>query len=308
MSELASSSLYSTAFECLRLIVGLKTVLHCICRLSVVDLCSHFSDWTITKRLHSPRNVTRPCSVISIIDSDEDYSSVFMASDTSDNESFGSTSVTDFEPETIDDDAESERDTGFEAILAEEDYADIDSSPDDEAFEEYDTENIFTSSDTCASEFDSSSSFVNPKLKAACTEPLYSGSEMTIFMSYFLLFQYAVRHSLSNKAFGELIKLVSAFLPREAKLPSSVHKLKLFFTDIFPDVQAVKHIYCSSCHQLLSHSENCTERECTGLPSKEFVTIPLQSQLKRKLEGMFYTIDTMHHDSVFHSLGKLSCK
>ena len=44
-------------------------------------------------------------------------------------------------------------------------------------------------------------------------EPLYSGSSLSVMDSYLLLYTFFLRHSLSKKAFAELIHLVSAHLP-----------------------------------------------------------------------------------------------
>ena len=47
--------------------------------------------------------------------------------------------------------------------------------------------------------------------------PLYEGSEMTVYESHLLLFQFAVRHGLSSKAFEELLQVVSTHLTETAK-------------------------------------------------------------------------------------------
>lgn len=36
---------------------------------------------------------------------------------------------------------------------------------------------------------------------------LYEAADLTVFESYFLTFQFAVRHSLTSKAFSELLKV-----------------------------------------------------------------------------------------------------
>ena len=43
--------------------------------------------------------------------------------------------------------------------------------------------------------------------------PLFEGSEMTILDSYLLLYQYALKHSLTKLAFQEMIELVNVHLP-----------------------------------------------------------------------------------------------
>ena len=66
---------------------------------------------------------------------------------------------------------------------------------------------------------------------------LYETSRITVFESYLLLFQYAIKNSLTLKAFTELLQLVSAFLPSSAQIPSSVHHLKQVFIRLFPHAQ-----------------------------------------------------------------------
>lgn len=57
-------------------------------------------------------------------------------------------------------------------------------------------------------------------------QPLYIGAPagLTVFMSYLLLFQFSIRHSLTTKALEELLQL-STFVPNAA-LPKSVYQLK----------------------------------------------------------------------------------
>lgn len=89
------------------------------------------------------------------------------------------------------------------------------------------------------------------KLKAASEKTLYEGAQISILLSYLLIFQFVINHSLSGKAFTELLQLLSIHLPRDAKLPSSAQKLKSFFADLFPDVTPVTYGYCSQCLALL---------------------------------------------------------
>ena len=41
-------------------------------------------------------------------------------------------------------------------------------------------------------------------------QPVYPGAELTVLESYLLLFQYSLRHSLTKKAFSELLEVVFA--------------------------------------------------------------------------------------------------
>ena len=120
-------------------------------------------------------------------------------------------------------------------------------------------------------------------LLEACEEPLYESSAVSMFHAYLLIFQFGLRHSLSAKAFGELIALLIALLPVGAKIPKSVYSLKGFFNKLFPEVSE-SHLqpYCSSCHKLLSH---CDRDECSGCGIATFVSLPFGKQLKRIVEG-----------------------
>ncbi len=113
------------------------------------------------------------------------------------------------------------------------------------------------------------------------TDPLYPGAIITVFMSHLLLFQYAMRHSLTKKALDELLRLISVMLPAGSAVPKSVHALKKSLVQMFPDQKPSMQRYCSVCNRLLSHEEQC---ECSGEVS-QFVHVPLAPQLRARLQG-----------------------
>ena len=89
-------------------------------------------------------------------------------------------------------------------------------------------------------------------------QALYEGSDITLVESNLALFQFAVRHGLSGKAFNELLLLFAAHLPQSSKCSMSVYRLKKFFVENFSNVKArVKH-YCSVCHDMLDSEEPCS--------------------------------------------------
>ena len=71
--------------------------------------------------------------------------------------------------------------------------------------------------------------------------PLYDGSEITVFDSYFLVFQFAVRHSLTGTAFSELLQLIKVHLPPSSRAAKSLFILKNYFLKLFPHSQCVSH-------------------------------------------------------------------
>lgn len=114
--------------------------------------------------------------------------------------------------------------------------------------------------------------------------PLYGGADLSVLDSYILLLQYSLRHSLTKKAFSELIDLVTVHLPPTSKSADSLHNLVGVFTKLFEDVQPVPCWYCSKCHRSLdSASTNCPSG-CSET-SDQFIHVPVGPQLKRKIEG-----------------------
>lgn len=126
----------------------------------------------------------------------------------------------------------------------------------------------------------------NELFTEACAEPLYESADISVFYAYLLIFQFAVRHSLSTKSFGELICLLAALLPAGAKLPSSVFALKSFFVKLFPESQPQLQYYCSCCHKLLPNMSQCERYECAGSSVETFISLCLETQLQRIVEGI----------------------
>ena len=121
----------------------------------------------------------------------------------------------------------------------------------------------------------------------AFTTQLYSNAPISIFESHILCFQYAIRHTLTNSAFNELLQLIGAHLP-DAKAPTSVYRLKKFFLELLPQAKCSTHDYCADCHQLLEYGENatCEVPGCPRTSINQFITIPLKQQIKHVFEGM----------------------
>ena len=127
------------------------------------------------------------------------------------------------------------------------------------------------------------------KLKRFCsalpefTTSLYQGADLSVLDSYILLYEYALRHSLTKQAFAELISLVSVHLPRSAHCATSFHMLKKYFIEHFNDTSSEVKKYCTQCHRLMEDVSSCPSG-CEGATNK-FLYIPIEIQLKRKLEG-----------------------
>jgi hypothetical protein len=68
------------------------------------------------------------------------------------------------------------------------------------------------------------------------SEPLFAGSRVSALEAYILIFQYALRHHLTAKAFSELLLLLQVLLPAVNLLPKSLYLLKNFFMKAFPNI------------------------------------------------------------------------
>ena len=115
-------------------------------------------------------------------------------------------------------------------------------------------------------------------------QPVYPGAELTVLESYLLLFQYSLRHSLTKKAFSELLEVVGAHLP-SGKMTSS-YKLTKYFSELFSDINADNHYCCSNCYQPLPNDSDTCTNECHA-NALDFIKIPIGPQIKRRLEGLY---------------------
>ena len=120
------------------------------------------------------------------------------------------------------------------------------------------------------------------------SEPLYSGSSLSVRDSYLLLYTFSLRHSLSKKAFAELIRLVSAHLPASMsdKAARSLYQLRKYFMTKFCDLVASPYYYCQNCHYLFTDGHIICPQDCAVcVTPHRFWVAPISAQLKRMLEG-----------------------
>ena len=115
-------------------------------------------------------------------------------------------------------------------------------------------------------------------------QPLFPGSDISVFQSHLLLYQFHLKHGLTNEGCMELLTLLKMHMPMSDNLPTSSYTLKQFFAALFPDLISSIHYYCSRCHCYLEKSVSCSR--CVGESTIDsFVSVPLQAQIKRKMEG-----------------------
>ena len=74
---------------------------------------------------------------------------------------------------------------------------------------------------------------------------IYNGSRLTVEGSLTLLMQYKVRHNLTYRALGDLLKLLKLHCPTPSFIPTSLYEFKKHFNQL--GNTAVIHHYCSYC-------------------------------------------------------------
>ena len=122
-------------------------------------------------------------------------------------------------------------------------------------------------------------------------EPLYPGSDVTIFEYHTSLFHFSLKHCLTKLAYEDLLKLISQQLPSPNSAMTSLYRLKRFFNHIFCEPVVEKHQYCSVCHHLITKDEVETDLQhvvclhnCSA-PCEEFITCDIEFQLKAIMAG-----------------------
>lgn len=141
----------------------------------------------------------------------------------------------------------------------------------------------FSSSDECVR----SGSGHRQMAVSRLARDLYSGARITVLQSILLLVQFTLIHTLTKRAFEDLLRLVSQHLPEAASssVPRSVYSLKKLFVNTFPHVTGVKIAYCSSCHALLRENRACEKETCVLEANvHHFIYVSVAQQLKAKLE------------------------
>jgi hypothetical protein len=92
-------------------------------------------------------------------------------------------------------------------------------------------------------------------------QPLYPGAHLTFFESHLQVFQYALRHRLTNVAFTDLLNLIDNHLPTTNSMVS-LYKLKKHFPLLYRDITYTTHFCCLSCHASLSNLESPCPNNC----------------------------------------------
>lgn len=123
-------------------------------------------------------------------------------------------------------------------------------------------------------------------------EALHRHTAVTVAQAALLIMAFAVRHSLSHSAIGDLLQLLSLLLPTPSSIPASYHLFQKLFK---PPTASVKtHFYCSNkdCMSAVGEVDiecKICKTEFSAEANKKsgsfFLTIGLETQIKSVLEA-----------------------
>ena len=132
---------------------------------------------------------------------------------------------------------------------------------------------------------DESTKSDNASLVGNVSEPgLFQNSRTRVSadQSILLVYQFVLRHSLSNKTVEELLRLISVLFSRS--LPTTVYSFKKSLIRILNySTYTLTHLYCARCQSVLA--SRTTPCVCGSSSSSEFTTVPLGPQLQDMMKG-----------------------
>ena len=145
-----------------------------------------------------------------------------------------------------------------------------------------------SSLDSCGSEvsFSEHGDDVSPLQAPSCSGgQLYLDSQIGVHEFHVAFMSLCQRHNLTYASQSDILKLMSMVIPTPNKVLSSAHSLKNKFVRY--EAETIVRRFCGHCMEPLQGS-HCAKPECTRVmaPCATFVQLPLDLQLKGRLEGM----------------------
>ncbi|CAH1263932.1 Hypp2800 [Branchiostoma lanceolatum] len=116
-------------------------------------------------------------------------------------------------------------------------------------------------------------------------EKLFPGSPVSRGTCHLLVMTYAIKHSLTQSALEDLVKLIDAICPSGHKCAASAYLIKKDFSDLlYKDPPPTVYYCCPCCHKPLeSKDAKCDIEECMQDKEKpvEFYHMDIEAQLQR---------------------------
>ena len=104
-------------------------------------------------------------------------------------------------------------------------------------------------------------------------QPLYDGTDLTVWDTYLVLMQHSLRHNLTKRAFSDLLKVVGMLLPRTSIGLVSYYKLWKFFMDLYGDLEFSSHFCCSSCQTAIDSEKAACPIGCDDSTAIEYLAV-----------------------------------
>ena len=110
-------------------------------------------------------------------------------------------------------------------------------------------------------------------------EPLYKGSKISKVLSFVLIVSFVLKHNLSNSAWADLLRLLTALLGEPCKKSfQSVYKMKSFMKQYFGSKEPTKIDYCASCSNQVK--DRCPKAGCRGAAVSSFLDLHFEEKVK----------------------------
>ena len=110
-------------------------------------------------------------------------------------------------------------------------------------------------------------------------EPLYEGSKISKILSFVLIVSFVLKHNLTNAAWADLLRLLTALLGERCKQTfQSVYKMKLFMKGYFGSKEPTKISYCANCFSQVP--DRCQNAGCRGAAVSSFLDLHFEEKIK----------------------------
>ena len=115
-------------------------------------------------------------------------------------------------------------------------------------------------------------------------DPLYKGSKISNVFSFVLIVPFVLKHNLSNSAWADLLRLLTALLGERCKKSlQSVHKVKSFMKQYFGSTEPTKTGYCASCSNQVK--DRCPKAGCRGAAVTSFLDVHFEEKVSSKIRN-----------------------
>ena len=116
---------------------------------------------------------------------------------------------------------------------------------------------------------------------------LHKDSQISADASWCFIMEFALSNHLTYKSISSLIDLIEIHCPKPNKCPSSLYKLKSYFSALLKDPE--KFTFCCNCWNSVQSGSKCNSRVCKKANASVcyFVLLPFDDDLKNSYTGKY---------------------